>query len=516
MKSAETIETLGDLYIRSCRWRASETLFADEHEAIGADRALNLSASLARVFALLGARKGEVVAFLAKCSARHAIGWFAGPLGGQIVCNLHLRETPERIAEALGWLDAKILVHDAEVSDLARQVVACSGQGCKRISLGRRGDAAAGWEDIVAHVDDTGDARERPSPSDLAAIILSSGSTGKPKGVVHTQRSLVEAAKGGQYAFGGLSRHDAALLYMQPSFAGWPIIVLPCVGAKAKVVFGGRFTPDSFLDAVERERITLAPLVPTMWRMVFEQNLTHRNLSSIRMATIAGEPPAPSDIASLHSKICRRLASLYLSAEGLTASGVVAFTEDLLRPGKAAATGLPAPGVDVRIIDPSGGFADELPRGIEGEIAVSGLSMAVGYWKDADLTSERFSNGWWRSGDLGYVDAEGDIRVTGRLDNIINSGGIKVSGEEIERALLAHPAVTQCAVVGVADAQFGQRVEAWVIPSEPALSERELEAFCREQVGLASFKLPRKFHIVPELPTGPTGKLYRRGLRHDT
>lgn len=518
MKHRQSIDTLHELYVRSCEWRGRDEFFADERERIDGAEALRLSRAMAGLYSRAGAGAGGIVALLCRCSARHAVSWFAGPLSGRIVCNLHLRETPERIAESLRWLDAGVLVHDEEAGPLAREVVARSGRPITRIVLGARGDAAFGWDDVVgAGEAATTDAAPAPAPAgdDVAAIILSSGSTGRPKGVVHTQRSLLEAAKGGQYALGGLNRHDCGLLYMQPSFAGWPIIVLPLVAAKSKVFFGAQFTPPGFLDTVERERVTLAPLVPTMWRMVFEEDLAGRDLSSLRMVTIAGEPPAPSDIASLHARICPRIASLYLSAEGLTASGVIAFTEDLLRPGKVASTGRPAPGVDVRIVDPAGGFDDELPAGETGEVVVSGLSMAAGYWNDDALTAQRFRDGWWRSGDLGRVDAQGDLWILGRIDNVINTGGIKVSGEEVERALLGNPAVAQCAVIGVPDERFGRRIEAWVVARGAAPSAEALDAFCRDEAGLAGFKVPRAFHFVAELPTGPTGKLQRRALRGD-
>ncbi len=519
MKHRRSIDTLRELYVRSCEWRGRDEFFADERERIDGAEALRLSRAMADLYARAGAGAGEVVALLCRCSARHAVSWFAGMLNGRIVCNLHMRETPERIGESLRWLDARVLVHDEEASQLAREAVARSGRPIARIVLGVRGDAAFGWDDVVAARDATATtgapATPAPAGDDVAAIILSSGSTGKPKGVAHTQRSLLEAAKGGQYALGGLNRHDCGLLYMQPSFAGWPIIVLPLVAAKSKVFFGAQFTPQGFLDTVERERVTLAPLVPTMWRMVFEEDVAKRDLSSLRMVTIAGEPPAPSDIASLHARICPRIASLYLSAEGLTASGVIAFTEDLLRLGKAASTGRPAPGVDVRIVDPAGGFEDELPVGETGEIVVSGPSMAAGYWNDDALTAQRFRDSWWRSGDLGRVDPEGDLWILGRIDNVINTGGIKVSGEEVERVLLGNPAVAQCAVIGVPDERFGRRIEAWIVARGAAPSAEALGAFCRDEAGLAGFKVPKAFHFVAALPTGPTGKLYRRALRGD-
>lgn len=506
-------DTLRELYIRSCQWRGAQTLFADERERASGTESLERALRLARGLQRLGTQHGEVIAFLARASTRHAIGWFGGVLGGTPVCNLHVRETPQRIGEALAWLGATALLHDAELEDLARDALARAGIRCARVSLGARGTADACYDELLAAAGPVELAGPAPAPDDLAAIVLSSGSTGRPKGILHTQRTLLEAAKGGQYAFGGIGRRDATLMYMQPSFAAWAIVMLPFVGAGAKTCFGAQFTPAGFLEAVARERITLGPLVPTMWRMVFDEDLSRHDLSSLRIVTIAGEPPAARDIERLHASICPRIASLYLAGEGFTASAVVAFTEDLLREGKAASTGRPAPGVDVKIIDPAGGFDEELPPGEVGEIALSGPSLAVGYWKDPELTRARFHERWWRSGDLGRIDAEGDLWVLGRIDNLINTGGIKVSGEEVERALLGHPAVAQCAVVGAPDEAFGERIEAYIVARGAPPREAELDAHCRGPGGLAGFKLPRAYHFVSELPTGPTGKLYRRALR---
>ncbi len=530
-------DSLGALYIRSCEWKGDRPLFVDEHLRLSGRDALDRSLRLASGFATLGAGRGEVVAFLCKPSARHAAAWFAVPLSGRVACNLHVRETPQRLGEALAWLGARVLVHDGDLEQLAQasqQVAAGAGHRLERVCLGGAapGVASAGHADgaspdaaaaglAVVPTDDSLLAHAGPfdwnaaptRPEELAAILLSSGSTGRPKGVMHSQATLLETAKGGQYAFGHVGQDDATLLLMQPSFAAWVIITLPFVGGRGKIVYRQQFTPAGFLQTLEQERITLAPLVPTMWRMVFAEDTGRYDLSALRISTISGEPPAPSDIEQLRARIAPGVISLYLSSEAATASGVIAFTSDLLRPGKTAASGRPGVGVDVRIIDPAGGFDDEVVPGEPGEIAISGPSVALGYWKDEALTRERFRDGWWRSGDLGRIDADGDVWVLGRIDNVINTGGIKVSGEEIEQALLGHPAVVQCAVVGLPDERFGQRIEAFVVCPGVKPGGAELDGWCRDAGGLAGYKVPKAFHVVDVLPTGPTGKLYRRALR---
>jgi acyl-coenzyme A synthetase/AMP-(fatty) acid ligase len=510
------IETLSDLFIRSSQWRGREELFVDEHDRITGSAAFDQSLALARGFADLGAAPGEVIAFLCRSSARHAVAWFAAPLSGRIACSLHVRETAERLGQALDWLDAKVLVHDADLEEQAVAAIAASGRRIARISLGARGGADADYSDIVASGARFDVAAARPKPDDVAAIVFSSGTTGKPKGIMHTQKTMLEAAKGGQVVMGPITPDSATLLYMQPSFAAWPIIVLPFVAAKAKVCFGSNFTPAAFLETCQRERITKAPLVPTMWRMVFEAGPENYDLSALTLVSISGEAPAPSDVRQLYNRICRNIVCIYLSGEAFTASGVLANTRDLMERDKIGSSGRPAVGGDVRILVPGGSFDDEAVQGETGEIAISGPSLSIGYWKDEALTRAKFRDGWWRSGDLGRLDADNYLWVSGRIDNVINTGGIKVSGEEIEHALLSHPQIAQCAVIGQPDAQMGQRIEAFVVARGAKPEIEDINRFLRGERHLAGFKVPKAFHFVDSLPTGPTGKLFRRALREES
>lgn len=507
------IETLSDLFIRSAQWRGRDELFVDDETRITGTQALDQALRLAQGFADHGAASTEVIAYLCRSSARHAVAWFAAPLSGRIACSLHVRETPERLGQALAWLDARLLVHDGDLETQAIAAIAASNCAIRRISLGARGSADADYGTLTSATDRFDIAAHRPKPADIAAIVFSSGTTGKPKGIIHSQKTLFEAAKGGQVVMGPITPDSATLLYMQPSFAAWPIIVLPYVAGKAKVCFGKLFTPTAFLEACQRERITLAPLVPTMWRMVFEAGPENYDLSSLTLVSISGEAPAPSDVRQLYDRICRNICCVYLSGEAFTASGVMANTRDLMERGKIGSSGRPVVGGDVRILTPGAGFDDEAADGETGEIAISGPSLAIGYWKDPELTRQKFRDGWWRSGDLGRLDDDRFLWVSGRIDNVINTGGIKVSGEEIEHALLSHPGIAQCAVVGQPDRQMGQRIEAFIVARGTPPDSAELDGFLRRQRHLAGFKVPKTFHFLDALPTGPTGKLFRRALR---
>jgi acyl-CoA synthetase (AMP-forming)/AMP-acid ligase II len=174
------IETLSDLFIRSAQWRGRDELFVDDTDRITGAAALDQALAIAQGFADQGAASGSVIAYLCRSSARHAVSWFAAPLGGRIACSLHVRETPQRLGQALAWLDAKVLVHDDDLETQAIAAVVASGRTIRRISLGDRGSADADYSDIVARAGRFDVAADRPKPADVAAIVFSSGTTGKP------------------------------------------------------------------------------------------------------------------------------------------------------------------------------------------------------------------------------------------------------------------------------------------------------------------------------------------------
>jgi acyl-CoA synthetase (AMP-forming)/AMP-acid ligase II len=315
---------------------------------------------LARAFSDHGAAPGDGIAYLCRSSARQAVAWFAAPLSGRIACNLHTRETNARLGQALNWLDAKILVHDADLEAGAIAAVEASAQPIQRISLGARGTADADFGEIVSTLAPFDIGPNRPKPDDVAAIVLSSGTTGNPKGVMHTQKIMLEGSKGGQVTLGPVTMDSSTLLYIQPSFAAWSIIILPFVAGKAKVCFGKTFKAKNFLETCQRERITMAPLVPTMWRLVFEAGPENYDLSSLTLTAISGEAPAPSDVQQLHDRICKNILCIYLAGEAYTASGVTANTRNLLERGKIGSSGRPMVGTDVKILVPGGGFDEEV------------------------------------------------------------------------------------------------------------------------------------------------------------
>lgn len=514
--------SLDQLFLDACGQCGDADFIIDPAVRLSGHQAAGLTRRAAAVIAAAGVGRGRVVAFLCRASAAHLVSWFGALAAGAVGCTLHARESVAGLADTLAWLDAALLVYDDDLHDLAMQIA----NGVPAIALGDarwgRGQAISGGAReaaaaVSSDLDALAAAADGPpgSATDLdalAAIVLSSGSTGRPKGAMHTHRTLIETARAGQQLYSGIGPRDSTLVTMAPSFAAWIHVVLPYVVVGAKVVFDPVFEPQRFLDTLARERITMAPAVPTMWRRVLALDVAAADLGALRVASISGEAPARSDLEAL-ARICPTINALYLASEGGNAAGVFASTDTLIGRGKTAASGRSVNGAALRIVDSAGGIDALLGTSEVGEICLRGASLSVGYWRDQALTAQRFIDGWWRSGDLGRLDADGDLFVEGRIDNLINTGGMKVHAEEIERVLLTHPGVINAAVVGVPDPEWGQRIEAHVVPRDAALGADELIRHCRETASLARYKVPKAVHLCQELPLGPTGKLYRRALR---
>ena len=250
---------------------------------------------------------------------------------------------------------------------------------------------------------------------------------------------------------------------MQPSFAAWPIIVLPFVAAKAKVCFGKAFTPAAFLETCQRERITKAPLVPTMWRMVFEAGPENYDLSALTLVSISGEAPAPSDVRQLYDRICKNICCVYLSGEAFTASGVMANTRDLMERGKIGSSGRPVVGGDVRILVPGGGFDDEAPQRRDRRDrdirAVACDRILEGPGTDARKIPRRLV-AQRRSRAARCRQLSLGLRPHRQRHQHRRHQGQR-RGDRARAAVASR--VAQCAVVGQPDAQLGQRIEAYLV-----------------------------------------------------
>lgn len=496
-----------------CRWSPDKEIIVDDVDRYTGRRLNQEARSIARALIAHGIGKGDVIAFMGVASCRFYAAWFGAHKTGVTTCNIHVKESPEFVGRTLDSINASAIFCSTGL-----EKVAAAAAATRNIPVFSLGDAANDGTCTVYPqlVNDYPSAEPDidVSPDDGAIIILSSGSTGVPKGILHSHRNFIGWLHASSWLFGAVGRDTRFLVNVATSFAAWPFSAVPVLFGGGTVILMDGFTPARFCQLVEKEKVTMAGPVPTMIRMLTPEITSEYDLTSFRMVLCAGEPPTEHDIDRVLTWADTDIRCLYLASESAPGASTLWNLRDRDIKGKPVCAGRPIPGADLRVIDPDGSIDDEMPPGEQGEIVLTGPTISQGYLNNEELTRQKFVDGWWRSGDLGHLDEDGYLFVEGRTDNIINTGGIKVMGEEVESCLVGHPAVQQVAVVGAPDAKWGNRVVAHVVCSK-YVSENEMLDFCASE-GLASFKQPKKFVMRESLPVGVTGKLDRVTLREES
>jgi non-ribosomal peptide synthetase component E (peptide arylation enzyme) len=348
-----------------------------------------------------------------------------------------------------------------------------------------------------------------PAPSDADAVMrmaFTSGTTGNPKGVMHSHNTTLAAARilNGDLA---LARDDVMLIWL-PLGLNWGYLTLvQAVLAGAKAVLLDRFRPAAALDLIARERVTYIPTAPaSLTSILQESDLAGRDLASLRIV-VSGGASAPVETI----RAWRRAApGVLLELLGMLETGYQTYTRASDDPERAAGSvGVPASHMGLRLVDAEG---RDVAPGEEGDICCDGPSVHLGYHDNPAANAEAFlPDGWFRSGDLGVIDADGRLRIVGRLKEMINRGGKKFFPREIEEILYTHPQVLYAAIVGIPDARLGERNCLCLVPrpgAAPTLDD--LLAFLGDSV--ATYKLPERLELFEQLPFTPTGKIQRHAL----
>lgn len=352
-------------------------------------------------------------------------------------------------------------------------------------------------------------------PEDLAALMPTGGTTGLPKGVMLTHRNL------------GASMANA--IYNAPYGPGEPIVnlaaapmthtagflSLPASARGGTVVVLTKPDPEALLDAIEQHGVTEFFLPPTViYRLLEIPDVARRDFRSLRYFMYGA---APMSVGKLRLAL-QVFGPVMFQGYGQTEApgGIAAmrpgehFSEGAIAPDqRLSACGLPSPLSAVQV---QGADGRPLPPGESGEICVRGDIVMKGYYKQPDKTAEAIVDGWLRTGDVGHFDAEGFLHITDRKRDVIISGGFNVYPSEVEQVLWAHPAVLDCAVIGVPDEQWGEAVKAVVeLKAGFSATAQELIALCRERLG--SVKAPKSLDFTPRLPRSPVGKVLKKDIR---
>jgi fatty-acyl-CoA synthase len=350
-----------------------------------------------------------------------------------------------------------------------------------------------------------------PGPDDVAQIVFTSGTTGAPKGAMLTHRGMCNAARLGGARF-GLGAGDVYVNTIPLYHVGGQGVTFQIVQALATNVLVTQFEPGLQLELIECEKATHTVGVPTMWLAVMDHpDFADRDLSTLRTISTGGSAVPAELIRRIERELDARTTIVFGQTE---ACGFVSQTfldddpED-----KASTIGCLLPRLEGRLVDPRTGTV--VPVGDVGELQIRGYSVMAGYFNDPDATGATIdADGWLHTGDLATKDSRGYLRITGRLKEMIVSGGINVYPVEVEAAIATHPSVATVAVVGMPDPRWGESVVAVVLPKEGERSSaEELEAFARQR--LAPYKVPKRWVFVEELPMTTSGKVQKFLLREE-
>jgi len=380
-------------------------------------------------------------------------------------------------------------------------------------------DAPAGWctlRQFVQGHPETRPARDVQS-EDLLYLIYTSGTTGLPKGVMISHANVIAHVEQSMTASSASKAPGERALVTTPLYHAAGVLRIMNAAIKGgTVVLMEHFDGQEFVETLERERINSCNMVPSIMQSLLDDiaDIASRDFSHLKVIYYGAAP--------VSVPLLRRALEVFrcdlIQGYGLTEStGGIAYLNEVDHAKALAgqdhllrATGRSVVLADVRIVGPND---NELPRGEIGEIVIRGPNVMKGYWRNPEATAETLRGGWLHSGDIGSMDAEGYLYLHDRLKDMVVTGGTNVYPREVENALMEHPAIADCAVIGVPDRKWGEAVMAICVARDgiERPSDEALVAFCRERLG--GFKIPRRYAFVDALPRNASGKVLKRTLR---
>ena len=492
------------LLARAAAHYPTGTALVCDDERLNWQELLDLSSRLAGGLAQRGIVAGDRVALLIGNRTEFVTTLFAVARLGAIAVPLSTREQTPGLAYMLNDCTAAAVVHDAELGQ--RLPAAADVPALRlRVAIG----ACAGSEEFQAVLSRSGWMAAAPvQEEDVAAIMYTSGTTGNPKGATLTHLGIVHSVM--HYQIGmGLSAEDASIAAVPLSHVtGLVALVATMVHCAAKLVIMPAFKAADFLRLAERERMTHTLMVPAMYNLcLLQPDFGRRDLSCWRVGAYGGAPMPVATIDSLAQTIPGlTLMNCYGSTETTSPSTLMPQGETANH-GDTVGRSLAC--AEIAVFDDDG---RELPFGQLGEIWIKGPMVVRDYWNNRGATASNFTGGFWRSGDIGCVDADGYVKVVDRKKDMINRGGYKIYTIEVENALYAHPAVLECAVVAKPCPVLGERVHAFVALRVAGTAAEDLRAWCATR--LSDYKVPESFTLSDTpLPRNANGKLVKRALR---
>jgi long-chain acyl-CoA synthetase len=469
------------------RWSYAETGAEAERIAAGL-AALGLGAG-DRVVLLLGNRPE----FLFVLLAVQRLGAIAVPVG--------VREQRPGVAYVARQCGAKAIVFDDELAERIPE-----GDDARTLQLSI---AASALSRLAAAEDGERAALPIPAETDVAVLLYTSGTTGQPKGAMLSHLTIAHSALHYEACMRLTAADRSALAVPASHVTGLVATIAAMWRVGGAVIVVPEFKADAFVELLARERVSHTLMVPAMYRLCLMSDAFARaDLGAWRVGGYGGAPMPVATIDEIAARLPRLvLQNCYGATE--TTSPATMMPAGLTRE-HADSVGVALPAAEIRVMDDGG---RELPPGEVGELWIAGPMVVPGYWANAEATAASFTAGFWRSGDLGSVDADGFVRIVDRKKDMLNRGGYKVYSVKVENVLMSWPGVVEAAVIGVPCPVLGERVHA--VLHAPGLGDADagaLRRHCAER--LADYEVPERFiwSTLP-LPRNANGKVLKRLLR---
>ncbi|HVK27455.1 MAG TPA: long-chain fatty acid--CoA ligase [Nocardioides sp.] len=477
------------------------------------DEVRDLAGQVASALAGRGVRPGDKVAILSSNDPVAFTCVFGISRAGAVWCPINPRNEADENRELLDLFDCSVLIFQASYADLVDRIRGDLPKVTTLVCLDAAFEWALGWEEFLAAGTVEVDA---PGEDDLALIVGTGGTTGRPKGVMLTGANIetMTALTLIGYPWPGRPARPTYLA-LAPLTHAAGVLCFPVLTQGGSIVVMRQPDVAGFLANVAEHRVTHTFLPPTLIYMVLDHpDLASTDLSSLQCFWYGAAPMSAKRLEEALTRIGPVMAQLFGQTEAPMMISTMAPADHFRADGSIAherlsSAGRPAPLVTVSIMD---GDGTVLPQGERGEIVVRSSLVMRGYYKNPEATAEATAHGWHHTGDIGFLDEEGFLHIVDRAKDMVITGGFNVYSTEVEQALMAHPAVADCAVVGLPDEKWGERLTA-VLQLRPGQSVEagEVQAFVKERIG--SVKTPKQVEVWPDLPRSKVGKVLKTEVK---
>ena len=506
--------TLGDIPLNGAEY------YPDKEAVVFEDTRLTYKELNARVnrfaHALgdLGYKKGDGLAVMADNCAKYLEVYFGAAKLGVIVTPLNVRLGDEEIIYVVNDSEISLLIVGDGYEERLNSIKDKFENVTKWIALDNECEGFLDYETLLEHSSDAEPDKDLHDvqEDDMAILMYTGGTTGLPKGVMLSHRNAIISGIAGCIALG--FGPDDSTCFVLPIFhvSWWPVLAI--LIACGTVCINRKPNLDAIFQLIQDEKCTHMNLVPTIYGWMVEYpNVDKYDLTSLRVLSYAGSPFPVEVLKRCIRKFGRRFAQGYGATETAGAPISMLHWDDHYLEGPKSkhlgSAGKPSTWGRVKVVDSDD---NEVPVGERGEICATGKHIMLGYWKNPEGTAEVLKDGWYHTGDIGFMDYDGYIYMTDRKADMIITGGENVYPKEVEDVIYGHPAVQECAVVSAPDLKWGEVAQAVIVLKEgKTASEKEIIAHCRNT--LAPYKCPKRVSFWDTIPKTIVGKIMKKEIK---